>query len=264
MTEVQPPQNQAVCPRIQRDRTINQFGHELINLCHICKLLILNGRFADKSCPNTCYSANGSSLVDYGIISYHLYSTVSCFKVKPLTVYSDHCPIQLSLKVDIPAKCQTNSVLSNAKNFDMCSEVIHDYSQRTDQHPSNNSTNSYIVWNEGSIDHFISILRETSVPKLPSNPTKCTIDSSIEEFTNSIMKCAFDAGYASLRECRRDTAKKAKYQTNRTILPYRWFDEECQSLKRELQNRLKDWHLFSNDSIQSVTLSSKPNDCGKC
>ena len=154
-------------------------------------------------------------------------------------------------------------MLRNAKNFDMCSELIHDYSQRTDQHPSNNSTNSYIVWNKGSIDHFISILRETSVLKLPSNPTKCTIDSSIEEFTNSIMKCAFDAGYASLRECRRDTAKKAKYQTNRTILPYRWFDEECQSLKRELQNRLKDWHLYSYCTVmtlQSIILSSKPNN----
>jgi hypothetical protein len=90
---------------------------------------------------------------------------------------------------------------------------------------------------------FISILRETSVPKLPSNPTKCTIDSSIEEFTNSIMKCAFDAGYA--RESCRGTAKKAKHQTHRNVLPYRWFDEECQSLKRELQNRLKDWHSYS-------------------
>ena len=60
-------------------------------------------------------------------------------------------------------------------------------------------------------------------------------------------------GYASLREYRRDTAKKAKYQTNRTILPYRWFDEECQSLKRELQNRLKDWHLYSNDYTKRNT-----------
>ncbi len=85
--------------RSSNDNKINNFGRKLINMCETLGLVILNGRTpGDNSGKLTCYTHNGSSLIDYGICSLELFKYIKYFQVQEQTWYSDHSPIQLSFK----------------------------------------------------------------------------------------------------------------------------------------------------------------------
>ena len=85
-------------PRNHRDLSSNQYGQDLINLCQSYDLIVLNGRIAGDSVGEfTCHSPNGSSTVDYGVVSYPCFSLVTLLQVKQLTPYSEHCAIVTSL-----------------------------------------------------------------------------------------------------------------------------------------------------------------------
>ena len=81
------------------DQTVNKYGRCLVNLCNSNDLSILNGRTrGDMLGKFTCYKSNGSSVIDYAIVSSDLMKQVTYFSVLPLSVYSCHCPISFALK----------------------------------------------------------------------------------------------------------------------------------------------------------------------
>ena len=76
------------------DQTVNKYGRCLVNFCNSNNLSILNGRTrGDMLGKFTCYKSNGSSVIDYAIVSSDLMKQVTYFFVLPLSVYSCHCPI---------------------------------------------------------------------------------------------------------------------------------------------------------------------------
>lgn len=75
-------------------------GNKLLDICIGSKLRILNGRsFGDSLGYFTCHKHNGSSVVDYAIISEELLNRISNLLVGDYNpILSDHCNISLSLK----------------------------------------------------------------------------------------------------------------------------------------------------------------------
>ena len=68
--------------RNSKDMTCNQFGNSLIELCKIHNIHMLNGRvFNDKDGNFTSTANDGSSLVDYFIVSSNLFSCVTHFQL---------------------------------------------------------------------------------------------------------------------------------------------------------------------------------------
>ena len=84
------------------DRGSNIYGKKLLDFCIDTPLRILNGRkLGDLLGYHTCYQYNGSSTVDYGLVSPDLYDQVPVFQVlQPDLSVSDHSPIALYLKVN--------------------------------------------------------------------------------------------------------------------------------------------------------------------
>ena len=82
------------------DCTLNARGKELIELCVSSKLRIVNGRqIGDTLGYHTCHKWNGSSVVDYVIVSEELLGQVSNFKINDhLSDISDHCCISFCVK----------------------------------------------------------------------------------------------------------------------------------------------------------------------
>ncbi len=84
------------------DCTENDYGRKLIDICIGNRLIILNGRTRGDSLGNfTCVKKNGSSLVDYTIVSQELLKYVSYFTVLRKLDFSDHRPILLYLNFNI-------------------------------------------------------------------------------------------------------------------------------------------------------------------
>ena len=87
--------------RNSEDKIKNKRGGELLDLCKVSDLLILNGRTAgDIFGKFTCHNWNGSSVVDYFIVPYEFIDNVASFNVGEYIPWlSDHCTIGASVRV---------------------------------------------------------------------------------------------------------------------------------------------------------------------
>ena len=87
--------------RNQDVRPPNNRGKDVLELCKMCDLRLLNGRKLGDIIGNfTCYGANGitPSVIDYAIADCELFDQITFFHVLPLTIYSDHCPIEVKCR----------------------------------------------------------------------------------------------------------------------------------------------------------------------
>jgi hypothetical protein len=81
---------------------LNFHGKSLLNLCISSGLRILNGRYLGDSLGyHTCFTPNGCSTVNYGIVSKCLLSSVKYFCTLDLSYLSDHVQIYFTLKCNI-------------------------------------------------------------------------------------------------------------------------------------------------------------------
>ena len=86
--------------RNNMDKIVNGHGHKLLRLVKMSSLLILNGRSeSDKSGKFTFCNHRGSSTIDYAIMSREILPSYNDFKVLSFTPFSDHAPINLSMKL---------------------------------------------------------------------------------------------------------------------------------------------------------------------
>ena len=70
------------------------------------QLQILNGRvLGDITGKLTCHKSNGSSLVDYFVISSWARDHVDSLQITDFTSFSDHCPLVLKLTLFEPFEC---------------------------------------------------------------------------------------------------------------------------------------------------------------
>ena len=84
----------------QDTRKVNKREKDILDMCIDCDMVILNGRkLGDLSGKFTCYEVNGHipSVIDYVLVDADIFEDVTYSQVKDLSVFSDHCPIELSL-----------------------------------------------------------------------------------------------------------------------------------------------------------------------
>jgi hypothetical protein len=116
--------------RINKDRNINKNGRCLIDTCRNLNLKIVNGRFGEDQNVGafTCESHNGSSVVDYAIVSANLLMHISNFEIDVMDYcLSDvHRPVCLGINYGDGLKhfsLQTN-VDSDTNNIDNGAVVL--------------------------------------------------------------------------------------------------------------------------------------------
>lgn len=96
--------------RRNQDQTVNQYGRQLIEYCIATRSYIANGRtIGDLQGKYTCHEYNGSSTVDYAVISENLRDRVQSFRVCDPDTGSDHSPIELDLSLPFKLEQKNNS-----------------------------------------------------------------------------------------------------------------------------------------------------------
>lgn len=92
------------------DKHSNSYKNEFLDFIIGYKLIILNGRtIGDIYGDYTCVKWNGCSLIDYGIISQDLAKSIISFRVLKFTEFSDHKPIEITIKADVTSKVPDNT-----------------------------------------------------------------------------------------------------------------------------------------------------------
>ena len=100
--------------RCSKDRKINKFGLSLLDMFCTRDLHILNGRlFNDKDGNFTCFSNNGTSVVDYIICSTDIFKSIRNFGIGDED-FSDHFPLYCTIAL--------NTVIESQPTFDCFNE----------------------------------------------------------------------------------------------------------------------------------------------
>jgi hypothetical protein len=111
------------------DTVVNNRGKSIIDMCISTRLRIVNGRrLGDTLGYYTCHKWNGSSVVDYAIVSEDLLKAIPCFRVKKFMAdLSDHCCIALKIHtphIPVQGERETDTLLSLPTSFKWNNEAI--------------------------------------------------------------------------------------------------------------------------------------------
>ncbi len=207
-------------PRSSNDAKTNNYGKELLLLCHSSGLRIVNGRcFQDENVGKfTCYKDNGQSVVDYLLAQELLFNALVFFEIGEKWPDSDHCPVTFHLNAP--------SIVSpkfQSKGF------MHDTSEY-----------SKFIWDVDSSETVREhLFDEEGIEKL-------------NEFYNCIynLECGENAANAFsefiTQACDRSLRKSGK-QASSHFRHNPWFDTECKDIKSQ-------YHLaYKADELSNVT-----------
>ena len=172
-------------------------GKELLELCKSLGLVTLNGRkVGDLFGACTSFQWNGSSVVDYVLVSQSIYSSIRYFKIgKYIPWLADHCATRFELDSCLESDSTTRGEGKKGENFDT------------------------LFWNEDSHDKFIEIMknREQDIGEMLDLPETRNVLGDFQD----LMKKVIDEG---------NFKKKRKKPSGDAP----WFDEECRKGKEEV------------------------------
>lgn len=98
--------------RVSKDKSINKYGKELLKFVDKNNLNVLNGAWiGDEKGEFTFIGAQGSSVIDYGVVCDMATPLVNKFEVLPMAI-SSHLPIRLSLDLN----CDDISNVANSQD----------------------------------------------------------------------------------------------------------------------------------------------------
>ena len=211
--------------RCNCDKTLNTNGRNLILLCQTMNLRILNGRCGqDKGVGEfTCHTTNGESTVDYIIVSDSLIPNVCEFSVDILdgTTSDVHSAISMSLSPD-----STTGPQNNLEEVVVTTQPSESYK---------------IKWKEDLKNTFKESFSEVDVSQLlgklhnydTENPDQESIDNITNELANVYIKAAHNIGICRTTKQHSNSKKKIP---NRRHPQQDWFDDECESGRKEYMN----------------------------
>ena len=207
--------------RNSEDKNTNSRGKDLLDICKLNDLLILNGRVTgDVFGAFTSHNWNGSSVVDYCIASNEICDRISKFSVGDFIPWlSDHCMISTTI------------------NFDSSSlKTYVDHMEPISVHPG-------WVWNEEALLNFESNLR------LPYYRERFEALENSDGLTPS--QTAKEIKRLLLENTKTSNIKeKKKMKDDQNSEP--WFDSECKKLKNNIRltgNRMQKAPLQSDLKI---------------
>ena len=198
------------------DDKVNGYGRRFLDVCRSLPLRILNGRKIGDFLGNlTCYNQRGSSVVDYCATSPSLLESITFFSVGHiLPVHSDHCPIDITLKVNITEAGEGESYVYMAK-------------------PDN------IRWVKTCKDNYYNAIRSPACRQVVTSflgtgilPNQSSVDEATALLTNLMTHSAKIAGMDVRKgakprhQARPDQARKRRPK---------WHDMSCQEAYKRMK-----------------------------
>ena len=205
--------------RLCRDKKVNAYGKDLINLCRASSIRIMNG-FFDESITDrfTCHTPMGQSVVDYLLCSEPAFNCLQEFNIKDKLTESDHTP--LSFSFNFPKLPKTNKYVNNIMQTRTFKYVFD--KSKTEEYLSN----------------FDSEIAKNTLYKLSSD---IAADYDTDVVINTIYQYVTDRIQPTFKK-KKSKSAKSTFPTNK------WFDSECKNLRKSLNEfaKKKDLALDQN------------------
>ena len=193
--------------RISKDKTINTFGRNLINVCNNFCLSIVNGLSSKNfSSDFTFIVSNGCSVIDLFIVSDSILQHCQQFSINPMIEFK-HCAVALSL-------ISSFAKIGNDKNI--------------------NSSFLKYKWDDSKRDRFIDKLYSHELHMLLDEST-----SAIGTDINYAISCFNDAILLA-GQCMKSTI----YINTKRKKP--WYDKECFDFKKDVWRKFRVYSKYGD------------------
>lgn len=213
--DFQPGTDSCAFIRCSEDKTVNQFGKHLKDLCNTFQLTPLNGLLeGDKKGKFTFVAEQGNSVIDFVLLSAEAVSIHKlCFHVED-RVESSHSPIHVSLLIKDKEEPHTLNQKSKNANW-----------------------NNIWKWDSSKSEEFKEAIKSADfTEKLNTAFDKIDTcaDSAINLFTENILGAA---------DCMR---RRVRINTD-TAPTNKWYDRECIVKKRAARKALDKYSKTRNE-----------------
>ena len=229
-TSVEYYADQFELPRSSCDKeNVNSFGRALIDLCCTHNIHIVNGRASDNAVGHyTCIANNGSSLVDYHVVSSELFPFIDSFYIDEKDD-SDHFPAvcfsNFKLKAIVPKKPE----IKNSVN-------LHSY--------------DHFIWRENHKDSFV-----TDFAAKIRDAYEKILSSLDDNLINEVVSILIDLYKSSAVDMHLDL----KHKADRRNMHPDWWDSKCDELKK-LKFSLLRRYRTSNNNLDLVNYKKSRNE----
>ena len=208
--------------RVNQDRIIDYNGRHLLDICQLTGLLIANGRlFNDLSVGKYTFCGHhGQSTVDYLLLNFQDFETLSDFKVLEFNEYSDHAPL----------------------SFSIC--LIPKYEPETPFEIDPVITRK-IVWDNSKVDDFKNSLinKSAHIDRLTSDIASEPVEDEVRNFTQFLHDEAFEMFGKTTSNRKRPQGQKQNKE---------WFDDNCKNAKREFTNARNIFNRAKTDQSRMI------------
>ena len=243
--------------RHSSDKVVQKYGRKLVEICIDDNMYILNGRtLGDLQGNSTCFSSRGHSVVDYFVCSQNLIQKVLKLHVNNLTMFSDHCPIELNIHLPL----QRDSGKKNRSKYPPNKELRNQHQssgrKETDPHYS-------FFWEDDSAEKILSALDTATI----SNQIKHINNNIIKEYTENkephkeeIDKHVTDLTNTIISAAKLSVKHKVKTnKSNRNKRGKKWFTHECYVQRKEVRSLLNalNRHHFRKDIQKKILFCTK-------
>ena len=237
-------------PRSSEDRTVNNFGKELIELCIAGQLQIVNGRVKPDQGAYTCHTHRGNSVVDYVITSANFLNSINQFEVGEISPLSDHCPLTFQLASN------AGSIFNIQKLRQQAGSLFQDILERMDPQQDNPQQNDLVSEPDDlCTPPLMKITEDNIADAFRKHEFLEQLEALESELPNRpATECVYKLTRL-LQESIRETFGKRKTNPSKTSKFPRntWFDEDCKAAKKKFKNCAK--LLKNNPSNEEVQKS---------
>ena len=201
--------------RNSKDKMVNKDGRILLDLCRHTNTIILNGRtVGDVQGQCTSFQYNGTSVIDYGVITREFFKHILYFKVIGLTHLSDHSPIEV---------CVNRLSIQSTKRIDY------------ELSPTGFKWDSSCYFNTTQSKYFMQKVNIICDTKYDCN------SSNINMLCKDVTSVVIDAAKMSLKS-RRNPVRKIK-----NIKKVKWYNNNLFKLKCDVLHTAKLLQRFPHD-----------------
>ena len=217
--------------RFNNDKTVNNNGYKLMDLCRNHDLKIVNGRFGLDSGLGeyTRIKPNGSSIVDYAITSTSLLQMISFLKVdlSDKCLSDVHCPINLNISF----KC--HKPINDNQSIDIYDENL--YGEFNFDGVKNCWTPEHCKLYPNAFEESILCSLEETIGKLDAkNTTQADMNNIASLLNEKMIDSAITIG-----ACKKMNNKAIHQPQKKRKLNKPWFDINCETAKKEYSKVLK-------------------------
>ena len=216
------------------DSVINSHGEKIIKMCKTYDFKMLNGRTKGDSVGNYTHFNNnkGTSTVDYSLCNQHIYKYVENFVILPMNELSDHSKIVTFLK-SIPQ----NKVHDDYDWKKLKLKFIWDNKSR-------GLFGKNLLQDQHEIDEIAQRIEAGLIESTGEMIQKLFYNAALQTFKQKILKT------------QKDWKKKKKNGK-------KWFDTECNDLKKSVRNLGREKYIKTGDSLLKVKYHEKLNEYKK-